>query len=107
VNQNKPISPPTPGGIANMSGPMKESFESGKIVATGQLQMQAAYIKLENDRFSVTKGPVINGNDMMPGFTIIEEETEEDAISWDSQLKGVWEMMYSRWHSYLRLEKLI
>ena len=64
MNEKEPMSPPTPEGMAKMGQFMKESFDAGKIVATGQLPMQTTHVKLTKGDFSVTDGPFIEGKDL-------------------------------------------
>lgn len=85
--EGEPMSPPSPEGMAKMGKFMKESFKSGKIVATGQLPKKTTYINLEKGNFSVTDGPFIEGKDMIPGFTIISTNSKEEAIEWAKSLR--------------------
>lgn len=88
--EDEPMSPPSPEGMAKMSKFMEESFNSGKIVATGQLPRKTTYVKLEKGEFSISDGPFIEGKDLIPGFTIINVDSKEDAIDW---VKGLRECM--------------
>jgi hypothetical protein len=77
---------PKPEGIAKIGKFMEESFKSGKIAATGQLPGKSVYISLKNGKFSVTEGTFINGEDSIPGFTVINADTREEAIEWAKKL---------------------
>ena len=81
------MSPPTPEGMAKMGKFMEESFNSGKIVATGQLPQQTTYIKLEKGEFSISDGPFIEGKELIPGFTVISADSKEEAIAWAKELR--------------------
>lgn len=83
----EPMNPPSPEGMAKMGKFMQESFESGKIVATGQLPRETIHVTLEKGEFSVTDGPFIEGKDLIPGFTIITVDTREEAIEWAKGLR--------------------
>lgn len=90
ITEGTPMNPPTPEGMAKMGKFMADSFESGKIVATGQLPRQTTHVKLENGEFSVTDGPFIEGKDLIPGFTVINVDSKEEALEW---VKGLRECM--------------
>ena len=87
VNETTRMSPPTPEGMAKMGQFMEESFESGTIVATGQLPRETTHVQLEQGEFSISDGPFIEGKDMIPGFTIIEADTKQEAIEWAKRLR--------------------
>ena len=87
MSEGEKFNPPTPEGMAKMGKFMQESFESGKIVATGQLPRETTYVKLENGEFSISDGPFIEGKDMIPGFTIISADSKEEAIEWTKALR--------------------
>ena len=85
--EDEPMMPPSPEGMAKMGKFMEESFKSGKIVATGQLPRKITQIVLEKGNFSVTDGPFIEGKEIVPGFTIINTDTKEEAIGWAKKLR--------------------
>ncbi len=85
--EGETMNPPSPEGMAKMGKFMEESFKSGKIVATGQLPRNTIHISLEKGKFSVTDGPFIEGKDLIPGFTIINTDSKEEAIEWAKQLR--------------------
>ena len=67
---------------------MEKSIESGKIVATGKLPGQVTNIELVNGKFSISDGPFIEGKELIPGFTIIEAPSKEEAImEWAKHLR--------------------
>ena len=87
VDEDEPMNPPSPEGMAKMGKFMKESFESGIIVATGQLPRQTTHIELKDDEFSVSDGPFIEGKDLIPGFTVIEVDSHQEAVEWSKGLR--------------------
>lgn len=76
--------------VAKMGKFMEESFKSGKIVATGQLPRKVTQVELGQGEFSVSDGPFIEGKDLIPGFTVIDVDTKQEAIEW---VKGLRECM--------------
>lgn len=88
--EGETMTPPSPEGMAKMGKFMEESFKSGKIVATGQLPRVTTHVRLEKGKFSVSDGPFIEGKDMIPGFTVINVDSKEEAIEW---VKGLRECM--------------
>lgn len=86
-NEDEPMTPPSPEGMAKMGKFMEESFKSGKIVATGQLPGETTHIRLEDGEFSVSDGPFIEGKDLIPGFTVIEVDSKQKAIDWAKELR--------------------
>ena len=85
--EGETLGPPSPEGMAKMGKFMEESFKSGTIVATGQLPRKTIHVSLENGKFSVTDGPFIEGKDLIPGFTIINTDSREEAIEWAKKLR--------------------
>jgi hypothetical protein len=87
IKEGEPMTPPSPEGMAKMGKVMQESFESGKIVATGQLPQETTQVKLEKGKFSITDGPFIEGKELIPGFTIINVDSKQEAIEWAKELR--------------------
>lgn len=87
-NENEPMSPPSPEGMAKMGKFMEESFKSGKIVATGQLPREVTEVELEEGEYSISDGPFVEGKDLIPGFTIIEVDSKQEAIDWAKELRA-------------------
>jgi len=87
VSDTEPMCPPKPEGMAKMGKLMEESFKSGTIVATGQLPMNTTHITLDKGDFSISDGPFIEGKDLIPGFTIINVSSKEEAITWAKKLR--------------------
>jgi hypothetical protein len=88
--EGEPMTPPSPEGMVKMGKFMEQSFQSGIIVATGQLPQKTTHVKLDKGEFSISDGPFIEGKDLIPGFTIIETDSKEEAIDW---VKGLRECM--------------
>ena len=85
--EGEPMTPPSPQGMKKMGQLMKESFESGKIIATGQLPREVTEVQLDQGEFSVSDGPFIEGKDLIPGFTVISADSKEEAIEWAKKLR--------------------
>lgn len=86
----EPMTPPSPERMAKMEKFMEESFQSGKIVATGHLPRETIQVCLEQGKFSISDGPFIEGKDLIPGFTIIRVDSKQEALEWT---KGMCECM--------------
>jgi hypothetical protein len=85
--EGEPMIPPTPAGMAQMGKLMEKSFDAGVIVATGQLPKKTTQIRLEKGEFSVSDGPFIEGKELIPGFTVINVNSREEAIAWAKELR--------------------
>ena len=86
-SKDKPMAPPSPEGMAKMGQLMEKSFNDGLIVATGQMPREVTEIELDQGEFSISDGPFIEGKEFIPGFTIIEVDSREEAIAWTKQLR--------------------
>ena len=60
----------------------EEAFKSGVIVATGRLSPTTTRVRKEGGEVSVTDGPFIEGKELIPGFTVIQLDTKQEAIEW-------------------------
>lgn len=87
MSEEKPMNPPTPEGMKKMGEFMKESFDSGKIVATGRLPREVTEIELDHGEFSISDGPFIEGKELIPGFTVINADSKEEAVEWAKGLR--------------------
>ena len=87
MTQGQRMNPPTPEGMAAMGKLMKESMSSGMVVATGQLGKETTHVRLQEGNVSVTDGPFIEGKELIPGFTVIQVESKQDAIEWVTKLR--------------------
>jgi hypothetical protein len=86
MSEDKPMNPPTPEGMAEMGQFMAESFQSGTIVATGQLPSTSTQVRLQAGKVSTTDGPFIESKEMIPGFTVIRVDNKQQAIDWTARL---------------------
>lgn len=87
MTEGKRMNPPTPEGMAEMGRFMEESFETGIIVSTGKLSQEVIQVELAEGEFSISDGPFIEGKELIPGFTVIETQSEEEAIAWGKKLR--------------------
>ena len=85
--EGAPMAFPSPEGMAKMGKFMEKSFDSGKIVATGQLPKATTHVQLDKGKFSVSDGPFIEGKELIPGFTVISVDSKEEAIEWAKELR--------------------
>ncbi len=85
--EGAPMAFPSPEGMAKMGKFMEKSFDSGKIVATGQLPRETTHVQLDKGKFSVSDGPFIEGKELIPGFTVISVDSKEEAIEWAKELR--------------------
>ena len=85
--KDQPPSPPTPEGMAEMGRLMQEAMESGMVLSTGQLGGTASRVRLTGGQVSVTDGPFIEGKELVPGFTVIQVATRQQAIEWATSLR--------------------
>ncbi len=87
MSDDTPMNPPSPEGMAKMGKLMQESFESGKIVSTGKLPQKVTHVELKGGEFSITDGPFTEGKEIIPGYTVIEVESKEEALNWAKSLR--------------------
>ena len=87
MKEGEPMTPPSPEGMAKMGKFMAESFKSGKVVATGHLPRETTHVQLEQGKFSVSDGPFIEGKELIPGFTVINVDSKQEAIEWAKELR--------------------
>lgn len=88
MTEGAPMNPPTPEGMAKMGALMEKAFKDGIIVSTGQLPRQTTHIKLEAGEYSVTDGPFIEGKEVIPGYTVIDVPSKEEALAWAKELRA-------------------
>ncbi len=86
-SEGSSMNPPSPEGMAAMGKLMQESMSSGLVVATGQLGRATTHVRLEEGNLSVTDGPFMEGKELIPGFTIIQVESKQEAIEWTTKLR--------------------
>ena len=87
MTEGKPMNPPSPDGMAKMGQLMARAFDSGLIVSTGRLPRQCTHITLDDGEFSVSDGPFIEGKELIPGFTVINVDTREEAIAFAREMR--------------------
>ena len=75
-------SAPSPEEMAEIARFHEEAIQSGVIVATGRLSPTTTRIRRQGDEVSVTDGPFIEGKELIPGFTVIQLDTKQEAIEW-------------------------
>lgn len=88
MSENDEMNPPSPEGMAEMGRIMSEGFESGTIVATGQLPSTATQVTVRDGKRSLSEGPVLTGKESIPGFTIIRVDNRQEAIDWAARLRS-------------------
>ena len=67
----------------------EEATRSGVIVATGQLSPTTIRVRKEGDDVAVTDGPFIEGKELIPGFTVIQMDTKQEAIEWVTRYRDM------------------
>ena len=87
MSEDEPMTPPSAEGMAKMGKFMEKSFASGKIVSTGKLPQTVTKVKLEQGNFSISDGPFIEGKELIPGFTVINVDSKEEATEWAKELR--------------------
>ena len=75
-------SPPSPEEMAKVAKFHEDAMKDGIIVATGRLNQTTTVVRQEGDDVSVTDGPFIEGKELIPGFTIIQTDTKQEAVEW-------------------------
>lgn len=75
-------SPPSPEAIAKMRKFHEEAIESGVMVTTGRLSSTTTRVRMDGEQISVTDGPFIEGKELIPGFSVIEVDSKQEAIEW-------------------------
>ena len=74
--------PPSPEKMAEIARFHEEAMKDGTIVATGRLGQSVTRIRADGEDVTVTDGPFIEGKELIPGFTLIEAATQEEAVEW-------------------------
>ncbi len=60
----------------------EDAMKSGVIVATGRLSRNTTRVRDDGGEISVTDGPFIEGKEFIPGFTVIEVDSRDEAVEW-------------------------
>jgi len=79
--------PPSPEGMQDMMRLMQESMEAGLVVSTGQLSPTSTHLRLRGGEVSLSDGPFIEGKELVPGFTVIQVDSKQEAIDWATRLR--------------------
>ena len=87
MTEGEPMSPPSAEGMAKMGKLMEKAFESGRIIATGKLPREVTNIQLEQGEFSISDGPFIEGKELIPGFTVINADSKQEALEWAKEMR--------------------
>ena len=87
MKEGDETAPPPPENMAEMSRFMEESIRAGMVVSTGHLAGTVSHVTLKEGEISVTDGPFIEAKELIPGFTIIRTDTEEEALEWTKKLR--------------------
>ncbi|MDH5230591.1 MAG: YciI family protein [Gammaproteobacteria bacterium] len=87
MTEGEPMNPPSAEGMAKMGKLMQDAFASGRIVATGKLPREVTNIQLQQGEFSISDGPFIEGKELIPGFTVINAESKQEALQWAQQMR--------------------
>jgi hypothetical protein len=87
MTEGQPMTPPSPEGMAKMGKFMQQAFASGKIVSTGKLPQKVTNIRLEKGNFSISDGPFIEGKELIPGYTVINVDSKQEALEWAKELR--------------------
>lgn len=87
MTEGEPMNPPTAEGMAKMGTFMEKSFNDGTIVATGKLPRDVTKVTLEGGEFSLSDGPFIESKELIPGFTVIDANSKQEALEWVKQLR--------------------
>ena len=85
-------SAPSPEEMAEIGKFHEEAMKSGVIVATGQLGQTTTRVRKEGGEVLVTDGPFIEGKELIPGFTIIQVDTKQEAVEWVSRYRDMMSM---------------
>ena len=85
--EGKAMTPPSPEGMAEVMAMMQEGMASGVIVSTGQLSSTTTHVRLSGGEISVTDGPFMEGKELIPGYTIIEVDSKQEAVEWTKRLR--------------------
>jgi hypothetical protein len=80
---------PGPEAMAEMGKYMEEATKKGIIVAGGGLARKSTYLKLSGGKVSITDGPFIESKEVIPGFTLIQVSSREEALEWATGLRKI------------------
>ena len=72
------------------SPPPPPAFKKGILVTGGGLHREEAKILLTENKVSITDGPILEGKELIPGFTVIKVDNKEQAIEWVKTLRRLY-----------------
>ena len=84
---DEPMTPPTPEGMAEMGQIMQETIASGLVVATGALAQDVTLVTLKDGDVSIGDGPFMEGKELIPGFTVVQADSKQEAIDFATRLR--------------------
>ncbi len=65
------------------------SVKKGIIVAGGGLARKSTYLRLAGGKMTVSDGPFIESKEFIPGFTMIQVSSREEALEWATGLRKI------------------
>lgn len=65
------------------------AMRDGTIVATGRLDATSTRIRREAGELAISDGPFVEGDEQVPGFTIIEVPDREAALAWAAEYRDL------------------
>lgn len=69
---------------------MEESIKKGILVTGGGLPPKETRIHLAEGKVSITDGPFMEAKELMPGFTVIQVDSKEQAIEWVANMRRLY-----------------
>jgi hypothetical protein len=69
---------------------MEESIKKGILITGGGLHRKETRILLSEGKVSITDGPFLEAKELIPGFTVIQVDTNEKAIEWVTNLRRLY-----------------
>jgi hypothetical protein len=80
---------PGPEVMAEMGRYMEAAVKKGIIVAGGGLARKSTYLRLAGGKMTVSDGPFIESKEFIPGFTMIQVSSREEALEWVTGLRKI------------------
>ena len=69
---------------------MEQSMKKGILIAGGGLNRKETRLVLAQGKVSMTDGPFLEGKELIPGFTVIQVDTREQAIEWVTNVRRLY-----------------
>jgi hypothetical protein len=76
--------------MAELGKFMEEAGTSGVLVAGGGLPRTSTRLRLSGGKVSITDGPFIEGKEVIPGFSIIQVNSKEEALDWVTRMRRIY-----------------